>query len=212
MLGKPTSWLASLTLLGGASMVSISAACAGDVVSAAPSSRSPQIMLYVSQPLWSGGGSSALLYGLRIGQLRMPPTSPQLTARPPIQRELIDLQFVAHSEVRIEFASRFTWNITRGAFGQQSNRAVLAIGVLLKGIRRSDAANQQVWDPGSPGMSALTGNPVPRRQADSESLAIVHLVIPSHWTPGGDRADYVQLRPTIQLTGAALLLRSTETR
>ena len=43
--------------------------------------------------------------------------------------------------------------------------------------------------------------------ADSESLAIVQMVIPSHWTP----------RPTIQLlntqtTGAALVLGSTETR
>lgn len=207
MLGKPTSWLVSLILLGGAWVVSIGAACAGDIVSAAPSSRSPEIMLYVSQPLWSGGRSSALLYGLRIGQLRMPRTSPQSTATAPIERELIDLQIVAHSEVRIEFGRRFVWNITRGAFGQQSNRAVLAIGVLLKGIRRSDAANQQVWDPGSSGVSALAGNPVPRWQADSESLAIVQMVIPSHWTP----------RPTIQLlntqtTGAALVLGSTETR
>jgi hypothetical protein len=216
VLRKTASLLVSLMLLGGASMLSSRAACAGDVVSMAPASRGPQIMLYVSQPLWSRGSSAPRLYGLRIGQLRMPSTTSQLTAIAPVQRELIDLQIVPHSEMRIDFGRRLIWNITRGAFDPHSNQSVLAVAVPIKGIRRSDAANQQPWDPASPGVSTLTGNAIPRRQVDGESLAIINMVIPSHWTPNDGRAAWLQLRPTIQFahtqtTEAAPLLRGADT-
>jgi hypothetical protein len=40
-------------LLSATSVAASAAACAGDLVGMAPTSRSPQIMLYVSQTLWS---------------------------------------------------------------------------------------------------------------------------------------------------------------
>ena len=215
MQPNAASWLVSLMLLGGASMVSIRPACAGNVVGAAPTSRSPQVMLYVSLPLGSRGSSSQPLYGLRIGELRTPRTTPQLTAIAPIQRELIDLQILAHSDVRIEFGKRLIWNITRGAFGPQSSEAVLAIGMPIKGIGLSELANQQPWDPGTSGTSAWAGNPVPRRQVDGETLAVVNLIISSHRTPTDGRALYLQLKPTVQLlntqtTEAVLVFRAQE--
>ena len=150
------SWLVSLILLGGASMLSIRSACAGNAVSVAPASRSPQIMLYVSQPLWSRGDSSLRLYGLCIGKLLTPPTTPRQTAIAPFQRsDLIDLQILAHSDVRLEFGRRLIWNITRGTFGPQSSRSVPAIGVQIKGIRLSDRVRQQPWNPGTSRMSAI---------------------------------------------------------
>jgi hypothetical protein len=187
------SWLVSLILLGGASMLSIRSACAGNVVSVAPASHSPQIMLYVSQPLWSRGDSSLRLYGLCIGKLVTPPTTPQQAAMASFQRsDLIDLQILAHSDVRLELGRRLIWNITRGTFGP----SVPAIGVQIKGIRLSDTVRQQPWNPGTSRMSALVGNPIRRRQVDGESPAVVNTGISSHWTPIAGRAAYVQLRPT----------------
>jgi hypothetical protein len=201
-------------LLGGVSMVSIRAACAGNVVSAAPVSCGPQFMLYVSLPLSPGGSSSRPVYGLRIGEFRKRPTTTQLVAVAPVQRELIDLQIVGHSDVRIEFGRRLVWSVTRGAVGRQST--VFAIGVPIKGIRLSDGVNQQPWDPGTAGMSALAGNPNRTWQVDGERLAIVNVVIPLHWTATDSRPVYMQLRPTIKFvntppTEAVLPLRSAET-
>jgi hypothetical protein len=73
-------WLGSLTLLGGASMALIRA---GNVGSAGAASCGPQIMLYVSLPLESRGSSSLPRYGLRIGEFRKRPTTPQLVAIAP---------------------------------------------------------------------------------------------------------------------------------
>jgi hypothetical protein len=143
--------LVSLILLGGASMLSIRSACAGNGVSVAPASHSPQIMLYVSQPLWSRGDSSLRLYGLSIGKPQTPPTTPQQAAIAPFQRSaLIDLQISAHSDARLEFGRRLIWNITRGTFGPQ-----------IKGIRLSDTVRQQPWNPGTSRMSALIRPSVP---------------------------------------------------
>jgi hypothetical protein len=171
----------------------------------------------VSLPMGSRGSSSLPRYGLRIGEFRKRPTTPQLVAIPPTQRELVDLQIVAHSDVRIEFGRRLVWNITRQAFGTQSSQAALTIGVPIRGIRLSEAANQQPWDPGISGISALAGNPIPRRQVEGESLAILNMIIPSHWTPTDGRAAHVRLRPTIQFrntqtTEAVLVPHGAEAR
>jgi hypothetical protein len=77
-------------------MVSVRGACATHVVSAAPVSCGPQLMLYVTLPLSSHGSSSLPRYGLRIGEFRKRPTTPQLVAVAPTQRELVDLQIAAH--------------------------------------------------------------------------------------------------------------------
>ena len=197
-------------------MISIRAACAGNVVSAAPVSCGPQVMLYVTLPLSSGGSSSRPVFGLRIGEFRKRPTTTQLVAKPPILRELIDVQIVGHSDVRMEFGRRLVWNIMRGSFGSQSSPVVLAI-VPIKGIRLSDAVNQESWDPRTSGMSPLAGNRIHALQADGERLAIVAAVISLHWTPTDGRRVYMQLRPTIRLvntqpTEAVLPLRSAEAR
>jgi hypothetical protein len=113
-------------LLGGASTVSIIAACAGNIVSVAPVSCDPQVMLYVTLPLSSGGSLSRPLFGLRIGELSKRPTTTQLVATPPNLRELIDVQVAGHSELRMAIGRRLVWNITRGAFGPQSSPVAVA--------------------------------------------------------------------------------------
>jgi hypothetical protein len=208
------SWLVSLILLGGGSMAPMRAACAGNVGSAGAASCGPQIILYVSLPLGSRGSSSLPRYGLRIGEFRKRPTTPQLVPIAPTPRELIDLQIEGHSDVRIAFGRRLVWNVTRQAFGPQYTQAVLTIVVPIKGIRLSDAVSQHPWDPGTSGMSALAGNPIPRRPVDGESLAILNVAISSHWTPTDGWAAHTQLRPTIQFGNiqAALAPQSAETR
>lgn len=204
MLRKPVSWLVSLMLLGGVSIVSIRAAGAGNV----------QFMLYVTLPLSSRGSSSLPLYGLRIGQFRKRPTTPQLVAIAPSQRELIDVQISGHSDVRVALGRRLIWNFTRGAFGPQASQTVFTIGVPIKGSRLSDEVNQELWDPGTLGVNALAGAPIRTRQVDSE--IIVNLVIPLHWTATDGRRPYMQLRPTIrfgntQPTAAWRLSHNAET-
>lgn len=215
MLRKTASWLAGLVFLVGASMVSIRAACASNVISAAPTCG-PQFMLYVSLPLSARGSSSRPQYGLRIGEFRKRPTTSQLVAVAPVQRELIDLQIVGHSDVRFQFGRRLVWSVTRGTFGGQSSSAVFAIGVPIKGIRLSDAVNEEPWAPGTPGMSAWADNTKRTWQVDGERLAIVNMVIPLRSTAADGRSAYMQLRPAIkfviaQPTGAVLPLGSAET-
>jgi hypothetical protein len=210
VLRKTTSWVVGLMLLGGASMVLIRA------VSVGPASCGPQIMLYVTLPLSSHGGSSRPLYGLRIGEFRNRPTTMQLVAKPPTLRELINIQIDGRSDVRMEFGRRLVWNVTRGAFGRQSD-SVLAIKVPIKGIRLSDGVNQEPWDLGISGMSALAVNPIQARQLDGERLVVANIVIPLRRTATDPRAAYVQLRPTVrfgntQSLEAVLLPRGAEAR
>jgi hypothetical protein len=202
------NWVVGLMLLGGASLVLFRA------ISAGPASCGPQIMLYVTLPLSSRSSSSPPQYGLRIGEFRQRPTTTQLVAKAPTLRELIDIQIDGRSNVRMELGRRLTWNITRGAFGRQSD-SVLAIKVPIKGIRLSDAVNQEPWDLGTSGMSALAVNPIQVRQLDGERLAIANIVIPLRWTATDRRPAYIQLRPTIkfgntQTVEAVLVPRSAE--
>jgi hypothetical protein len=214
------SWIAGLVLLGGASMVSIRTAWAPSVVSAPRVSCGPQLMLYVTLPLSSRGSSSLPRYGLRIGEFRRRPTTPQLVAVAPVQHELADLQVVAHSDVRVEFGRRLVWDIPRGAFGSQSALATSAIGVPIKGSRLSDPLNQQPrqpWDPARAAMSASSADATRTRQLNDERLAIVAAIIPLHRTPTDGSPVHLQLRPTIRLVNnqpgeAVLPLRSAEAR
>jgi hypothetical protein len=217
VLQKTASWLVALMLLGGASWASIRAVCADNIVTTAPVSCGPQFMLYVTLPLSSRGSSSLPRYGLRIGEFRKRPTTTQLVAVAPVQRELIDFRIVAHSEFRVEFGRRLVWDVPRGGFGPESSLGTFAIGVP---IRASDAVNQQPrqpWDPVPSAMSASAGDPTRTRLVDGERFVIVKVIIPSHWTPTYRRAAYVQLEPTLkfvntQQTEALILPRSAETR
>jgi hypothetical protein len=217
VLRTTASWLVGL---GGASMVFMSAAWAGNVVSTTPVSCGSQFMLYLTVPLWSRGSSSLPRYGLRIGEFHKRPTTPQLVAIAPVQRELIDLHIVADSDVRVVFGRRLVWDIPRGAFGPQSSVTTFAIEVPIKNIRLSDAANQQPWQPWDPaplGIRPLTSYPVRTWQVDGERPAIVNVVIPLHLTATESRPVYMQLRPTIELanpqpTEAVLPLRNADAR
>jgi hypothetical protein len=217
---SPASWLLCLMTFGWPSILSITAAGAGSVVGTAPASCGPQFMLYMTLPLWSGGHSSLPLYGLRMGQFRKRPTTTQLVAVAPVQRELIDLQMVPHSDVRIEFGRRLIWDIPRGSFGPQSSAATLAIGVPIRSTGPSDPLNQQPrqpWDPVSFGMNALPGDPMRPRQADRERVGMLQVVISSPWVATDWRATHIQLRPVISLvntqqTEAALLQRGAASR
>jgi hypothetical protein len=174
-------------------------------------------MLYVTLPLSSGASSSRPVFGLRLGEFRKRPSTTQLLANAPVLRELIDVQTVGHSDVRMEFGRRLVWNITRGAFGSQSSPVVLAIGVPIKGIRLADPVNQQPrqpWDPVPAGVSAWSADATRTRQLDGARFAIVAAVVPLHGTPTDGRPVY---RPTIRLvntqpTEAVLPLRSAEVR
>jgi hypothetical protein len=176
-------------------------------------------MLYVTLPLSSRGNASRPQYGLRMGEFRKRPTTTQLVAVAPVQRELIDLQIVPHSDVRLEFGRRLIWDLPRKSFGPQSSVATLAIGVPIRSTGRSDRLNQQAlqpWDPVPLGMDAMPGDPMRTRQADRERVGMLQVVIASPWGATDRRATHVQLGPTIKLvnaqqTEAALLQRSAAT-
>jgi hypothetical protein len=173
----------SRILLSVASVVASAAACAGNFVGMAPASRSPQIMLYVSQSLWSPG-TSFRVYGLRIEEVRALPISPQSGVAGSLRRSaLFDLQIVPHSDIRIEFGRRLTWDFTREAFGPQSSPSSLAIGLTIHSIRFPDPARLQPWGLRAPGLSLMAGRLVPDPQAGGVSVTVAAASVTLRWTP-----------------------------
>ena len=172
-------------LLSVASVVASAAACAGNIVGMAPTSRSPQIMLYVSQTLWSPG-TSFRVYGLRIEEVRAQPMSPQPGVAGSLRRsQLFDLQIVPHSDMRIEFGRRLIWDFTREAFGPQSSPSSLAIGLTIHSMRFPDPARLQPWGLRAPGLSLMAGRLVPDPQASSVSVTVAAAIVTLRWTPIG---------------------------
>ena len=172
-------------LLSVASAVASAAACAGNILGMAPTSRSPQIMLYVSQTLWSPG-TSFRVYGLRIEEVRALPMSPQPGVAGSLRRsQLFDLQIVPHSDMRIEFGRRLIWDFTREAFGPQSSPSSLAIGLTIHSMRFPDPARLQPWGLGEPGLSLMAGRLVPDPQASSVSVTVAAAIVTLGWTPIG---------------------------
>jgi len=90
-------------------------------------SRSPQLMLYVSKALGSGG-SIPLVYGLRLEEARSaaPLTQGSLPAGP-IRTQLLNLQMEAHADMQVEFGSRVSWDIARGTIGPTSTTSAFVI-------------------------------------------------------------------------------------
>jgi hypothetical protein len=173
----------SRILLSAASVAASAAACAGNFVGMAPTSRAPQIMLYVSQPLWSPGKSSRV-YGLRIEEVRGLPSSLQPAAAGSLRRSvLVDLQMVPHSDIRIEFGRRFIWDFTQAAFGPQSSSSSLAIGLTIHRTRFPDPARLQPWDLRAPGLSLMAGRPVPDPQPSGVSVTAAAAGVTLRWTP-----------------------------
>jgi hypothetical protein len=73
-------------------------------------------MLYVTLSL--GGRTANRLYGLRVDQGRQASAMPGSTQVLAIHgRELLDLQFAEHAQVRINLARRLTWDFNRREFG-----------------------------------------------------------------------------------------------
>jgi hypothetical protein len=174
--------LTSKILLSAASVAASAAACAGDIVGMAPTSRSPQIMLYFSQMLWSPG-TSFRVYGLRIDEVRAQKTSPQSGAAGSFRRsELFDLQMAPHSDIRMEFGGRLIWDFTHEAFGPQSRSASVAVGLTIHSIRFADP-RVQPWDIGAPGLSLMAGRLVPDPQAGRVSISAATAVVTLRWTP-----------------------------
>jgi hypothetical protein len=166
-----------------ASVVASATACAGNIVGMAPTSRSPQIMLYVSQTLWSPG-TSFRVYGLRIEEVRALPTSSQSGVAGSFRHsELFDLQLVPHSDIRIEFGRRLIWDFTRAAFGPQSSPPSLAIGLTIHSIRLPDPARLQPWGLRAPGLSLMAGRLVPDPQASGVSVTVAAAILTLRWTP-----------------------------
>ena len=186
----------SRLLLSGAAMAAGTAAIAGNIVGMAPNSTRPQIMLYVSQPLGSRGASSSRVYGLRIEEVRALPAAPQSTVVGSLRRsELVDLQIVPHSDVRIEFGKRLIWNFTHEAFGPQSSPP---IGLPIMSISVPDPPRLHPWDLQVSGLS-LTGRLVPEPQASGASVTIAAALITLRWTPSA-------VRPVTAVSGLATLL------
>jgi hypothetical protein len=188
--------LASRILLGGVAMAAGSAACADNIVGMAPTSSGRQITLYVSQPLWSRGASSSRVYGLRIEQVRALPAAPQSSVVGSLRRSvLVDLQIVPHSDIRIEFGKRVSWNFTHEAFGPQSS---LSIGLPLMSVSVPDTPPLHPWDLHVSGLGLMAGRLVPD-PPDGGSVRVAAAVITLQWTPSDGR-------PVTAVSGLGTLL------
>jgi hypothetical protein len=72
-------------------------------------------MIYFRQ--FFGGAHPLRVYGLRLEQASLPPTSPaaslaSLTRR----RELVSLEFAPHTDTRLQFGRRVIWDVGRHEF------------------------------------------------------------------------------------------------
>jgi len=196
----------SSILLGAASVAASAVASADNIVGMAPTSRSPQIMLYVSQTLWSPG-RSLRVYGLRIEEVRAQPTSRQSGLAGSFRRsELLDLQIVPRSDIRIEFGRRLVWNFTHERFGSQSSPSSFAIGLTIHSTRFPDPARLQHWDLRTPGESLMAGRLVPDTQVGVVSVTVAAAAVSLRWTPsdgGPDTAgsDLATLLPLSRVCG-----------
>jgi hypothetical protein len=173
----------SSVLLSAAAVAASAVASADNIVGMAPTTRSPQIMLYVSQTLWSPGRSPRV-YGLRIEEVRAQPTSRQSGVAGSFRRsELFDLQIVPHSDIRIEFGRRLVWNFTHERFGSQSSPSSFAIGLAIHTIRFPDPARLQAWGLRTPGESLMAGRLVPDTQASGVSVTVAAAAVSLRFTP-----------------------------
>jgi hypothetical protein len=88
---------------------------AGESVSNVPS-QGPRIMFYFHQPLGFHGASRT--YGLRIEQTSGPSSSATAAGvGTPQRREILNFEFGAHADTRMELGRRLTWDVGRREFG-----------------------------------------------------------------------------------------------
>jgi hypothetical protein len=156
--------------------LAVSAVIATSAEGMTPVSGGPQIVLYLTQSLGSGG-KSVRQYGLRIDEIHPIPNSPLVTTVGLVQRrELVNLQIVPHSDIRLQLGRRLSWDFTSEEFGPQSSFSRMAIGVPITGIARSPAENLPPWDPpASP--SSMPRNIAGDTRAGGMSLTLLTTVV-----------------------------------
>jgi hypothetical protein len=89
---------------------------AGDSFPQAVPARGPQIMIYFRQPLWAPGAHR--IYGLRIEQTSAPSTTPSAVGINPLRRrEILNFEIGQHADLRVQFARRLCWDVSRQEFG-----------------------------------------------------------------------------------------------
>jgi hypothetical protein len=121
------------------------AAMAGPPTGPTPTPRTHGFMLYLSQPIGSGGGGSMRpKFGFRIEQIHMAGNSGAPDAGDPMQhRALVGWQMdgfhgIHASDMKVELGSHMTYDVTRGAFGM--SRTYAAFGSRPAATNRTDAA------------------------------------------------------------------------
>jgi hypothetical protein len=97
--------------------------------------RAHGFMLYLSQPLGGSGGTLRPKFGLRLEQVRMVGNTAAPESGDPLQhRALIGWQVEGRrdmrlSDIRVDLGNRMTYDVTRGAFGPQVSKSVMALAV-----------------------------------------------------------------------------------
>jgi len=87
--------------------------------------QAPQVMLYFHQPI--GGHGAPRVYGLRIDQTSVPPSTAVVAlANPFRRREILDLEFAPHSDLRVAFGRRLIWDLGTHEFGLYSRTSSVA--------------------------------------------------------------------------------------
>ena len=169
-------------LVGIAASAGVAAASAGIAAPPAGPALAPRthgFMLYLSQPI--GGGSGAALhpkFGFRIEQIRMMGNSGAPDAGDPLQhRALVGWQMdglrgIHASDMKVEFGSRMTYDVTHGSFAAHFLRQPPAAALRPSAINRVDSNTES--KPFSPHLfEPSSGARDPSRQ-NNESASMVH--------------------------------------
>ena len=140
--------------------------------------RTHGFMLYLSQPIGSGGGTLHPKFGFRIEQVRMMGASGAPDGGDPFQhRALVGWQMeglhgIRASDMKVELGGRMTYDVTHGGFAAQLAKPAAGAGSRPSAINRNDTYTEakpfspRLFEPGS-------GTHDPFRQGN-ESASMVH--------------------------------------
>ena len=98
------------------------------MLAAAAAHAGPQVTFYLTLPL--GGPSAGHVLGLRLDREAALPSMRNMNPSSPLNRRaLLDLQFGAHSALRLELDRRLTWDINRLQWYESSRPATFTLRV-----------------------------------------------------------------------------------
>jgi hypothetical protein len=121
-------------------------ASAGGPLGPPCASHGPEALLYVSQPLWSHG-KTPRVYGLRLEEGRsLPVNFPTSALDAPHRTQLLNLQIRPQQDVRLEFGTGVTWDVSRATFGPPTSFSVVAIRLPLRALQLADAPHPRTAD------------------------------------------------------------------